>query len=163
MPSSPKSAKVGLGFSTLLHVISRTARAVSTRCPDNAVKWTISSRTLPWPGDLAVRPIHHQNQKRIEAHIFVAFLAYALHVTLRRRLRDLAPGLTSRAVLEKLRSVPMVDVHLPTTDGREIVLTRYTQPDPEVAMILQRLKLQLPPQPPPRLNARKQLLTNQPM
>jgi hypothetical protein len=93
----------------------------------------------------------------------VAFLAYALHVTLRRRLRDLAPGLTSRAVLEKLRSVPMVDVHLPTTDGREIVLTRYTQPDPEVAMILQRLKLQLPPQPPPRLNARKQLLTNQPM
>ena len=118
-------------------------------------------RTLK--GDLAVRPIHHQNQKRIEAHIFVAFLAYALHVTLRRRLRDLAPGLTSRAVLEKLRSVAMVDVHLPTTDGREIVLTRYTQPDPEVAMILQRLKLQLPPQPPPRLNARKQLLTNQPM
>ncbi len=118
-------------------------------------------RTLK--GDLAVRPIHHQNQKRMEAHIFVAFLAYALHVTLRRRLRDLAPGLTSRAVLEKLRSVPMVDVHLPTTDGREIVLTRYTQPDPEVAMILQRLKLQLPPQPPPRLNARKELLTNKSM
>jgi transposase len=118
-------------------------------------------RTLK--GDLAVRPIHHQDERRIEAHIFVAFLAYALHVTLRRRLRDLAPGLTSRAVLEKLRSVPMVDVHLPTTDGREIILTRYTQPDPEVAMILQRLKLQLPPQPPPRLNARKELVTDKSM
>jgi hypothetical protein len=97
-------------------------------------------RTLK--GDLAVRPIYHQEEKRVEAHIFVAFLAYALHVTLRRRLRDLAPGLTSRAVLEKLRAVPMVDVHLPTTDGREIILTRHTQPDPEIAMILQQLKLQ---------------------
>jgi hypothetical protein len=103
-------------------------------------------------GDLALRPIHHQLQSRIEAHIFVAFLAYALHVTLRRRLRDLAPGLTSRAVLEKLRAVPMVDVHLPTTDGRQIVLTRYTQPEPELTMLLKQLKLQLPPQPPPRIH-----------
>ena len=70
-------------------------------------------------GDLALRPIHHQLPPRIEAHIFVAFLAYALHATLRRRLRDLAPGLTSRAVLDKFRAIQMVDVHLPTTDGRE--------------------------------------------
>jgi len=68
-------------------------------------------------GELALRPIHHQRPRRIEAHIFVAFLAYALHTTLRRRLRDLAPGLTSRAVLDKLRTIQMVDVHLPTTDG----------------------------------------------
>ena len=118
-------------------------------------------RTLK--GDLALRPIWHQMQHRIEAHIFVAFLAYALHVTLRHRLKGLAPGLTSRAFLEKLRAIPMVDVHLPTTDGREIVLPRYTQPDPEVALLLDRLHLTLPPQPAPHLNLRKELIPNTPM
>jgi transposase len=114
-------------------------------------------------GDLALRPIHHQREDRIEAHIFVAFLAYALHVTLRRRLRDLAPGLTPRAVLEKFAAIPMVDVHLPTTDGREIILTRYTQPEPDVDLLLRQLKLQLPPQPPPRLNAKQELIPQRPM
>jgi len=109
-------------------------------------------------GDLALRPICHQREDRIEAHIFVAFLAYALHVTLRCRLRDLAPGLTPRAVLEKFAAIPMVDVHLPTTDGREIILTRYTQPEPEIDLLLRQLKLQLPPQPPPRLNAKQELI-----
>ena len=104
-------------------------------------------------GDLALRPIHHQVPPRIEAHIFVAFLAYALHATLRRRLRDLAPGLTSRAVLEKLRAVQMVDVHLPTTDGREIVLSRYTAPERDVTLLLRQLRLELPAQPTPRLHA----------
>lgn len=104
-------------------------------------------------GDLALRPIHHQLLPRIEAHIFVAFLAYALHATLRRRLRDLAPGLTSRAVLDKLQAIQMVDVHLPTTDGREIVLSRYTQPTPDAGLLLRQLRLQLPAQPPPRLSA----------
>jgi transposase len=105
-------------------------------------------------GDLALRPIHHQLEPRIEAHIFVAFLAYALHATLRRRLRDLAPGLTSRAVFEKLQAIQMVDVHLPTTDGREVVLSRYTQPEPDAALLLQQLRLTLPTQPPPRLSVR---------
>jgi transposase len=118
-------------------------------------------RTLK--GDLALRPIWHQRQQRIEAHIFVAFLAYALHVTLRHRLKGLAPGLTSRAFLEKLRAIPMVDVHLPTTSGEEIVLSRYTQPDREVALLLDRLNLTLPPQPAPRLNPRKELIPNMPM
>ena len=104
-------------------------------------------------GDLALRPIHHQLLPRIEAHIFVAFLAYALHATLRRRLRDLAPGLTSRTVLEKLQAIQMVDVHLPTTDGREVILSRYTQPEPDVRVLLTQLRLQLPAQPAPRLNA----------
>jgi hypothetical protein len=103
-------------------------------------------------GDLAVRPIHHQLEPRIEAHIFVAFLAYALHATLRRRLRDLAPGLTSRAVFDKLQAIQMVDVHLPTTDGREVILSRYTQPEPDVTLLLQQLRLTLPAQPPPRLS-----------
>jgi hypothetical protein len=102
-------------------------------------------------GDLAVRPIYHQTVSRIEAHIFVAFLAYALHATLRRRLRDLAPGLTSRAVLDAFRTVQMVDVHLPTTDGREVVLARYTDPDAAVTLLLQKLRLTLPGQPAPRL------------
>ena len=109
-------------------------------------------------GDLALRPIHHQREDRIEAHIFVAFLAYALHATLRCRLRDLAPGLTPRAVLDKFAAIPMVNLHLPTPDGREIILTPYTQPEPDVDLLLRQLKLQLPPQPPPRLNAKQELI-----
>ncbi len=106
-------------------------------------------------GDMAIRPIHHQKEKRIEAHIFVAFLAYALHVTLRRRLRDLAPGLTPRAVLDKFGLVQMIDVHLPTTDGRKVIMSRYTQPEPELQMLLKQLRLSLPHQPPPRVTARE--------
>lgn len=103
-------------------------------------------------GDLALRPIHHQLPPQIEAHIFVAFLAYALHATLRRRLRDLAPGLTSRAVLEKFKAIQMVDVHLPTTDGREVVLSRHTEPEPDMTLLLRQLRLELPAQPTPRLH-----------
>jgi len=102
-------------------------------------------------GDLAIRPVYHQLDHRIEAHIFVAFLAYCLQVTLKQRLRALAPGLTPRAVLEKMTAIQMVDVHLPTTDGREIVLSRTTQPEKDQRLILQQLKLTLPDQPPPRI------------
>jgi len=109
-------------------------------------------------GDLALRPVHHQIPPRIEAHIFVAFLAYALHVTLRRRLRDLAPGLTSRAVLHTLRAIQMVDVHLPTTAGREVVLSRYTEPEPDVPLLLRQLRLALPAQPTPRLHTETTLV-----
>lgn len=104
-------------------------------------------------GDLALRPIYHQDPKRIEAHLFIAFLAYCLHVTLGRRLRDLAPGLTPRSVLEKLGAMQMLDVHLPTTDGREVILTRYTQPEPDQRLLLERLKLKLPEQLPPKITA----------
>jgi len=101
--------------------------------------------------DLALRPIHHQLEHRIEAHIFISFLAYCLHVTLHRRLRDLAPGLTPRSVLEKFATVQMLDVHLPTTDERTVILSRYTQPETDVQVLLQRLKLELPAQPPPKI------------
>jgi len=101
--------------------------------------------------DLALRPIYHQLEHRIEAHIFISFLAYCLHVSLRRRLRDLAPGLTPRSVLEKFGTVQMLDVHLPTTDGRTVVLSRYTHPETDVQLLLQQLKLDLPPQPPPKI------------
>ena len=104
-------------------------------------------------GDLAIRPVFHQLEARIEAHIFIAFLAYCLHVTLARRLHALAPGLTPRSVLEKFAAVQMVDVHLPTTDGRELVLTRYTEPEPELNLLLNKLKLDLPAQPPPKITA----------
>jgi hypothetical protein len=108
-------------------------------------------------GDLAIRPIFHKDERRIEAHIFVAFLAYALQITLTRRLHALAPGLTARSALEKFAAVQMIDVHLPTTDGREIVLTRYTQPEPELQLLIDRLKLTYRhsrrPKSPPRLSA----------
>ena len=102
-------------------------------------------------GDLALRPIYHQDGPRIEAHIFIAFLAYCLQVTLNRGLRQLAPGLTARAVLEKFAAVQMLDVHIPTTDGREILLTRHTQPSQELLLLLEKMKLELPAQPPPKI------------
>jgi len=102
-------------------------------------------------GDLAIRPIFHQLESRIEAHIFVAFLAYCLHVTLARRLSALAPGLTPRSVLEKFAAMQMIDVHIPTTDGREIQLTRHTEPEAELKLLLAKLKIDLPPQPPPKI------------
>ena len=104
--------------------------------------------------DLAVRPIYHQTDARIEAHIFVAFLAYCLQVTLKqRRLKALAPGLTPRAVLDKMAAIQMVDVYLPATDGRTVVLARYTEPEPDQAILLQQMKMHLPAQPPPRIAA----------
>jgi len=104
-------------------------------------------------GDLAIRPIHHQEPERIEAHIFIAFLAYCLHATIGHRLKALAPGLTPRNLFDKFAAVQMIDVHIPTTDGRELKLTRYTQPEPELTLLLDRLKLDLPDQPPPKITA----------
>jgi transposase len=103
--------------------------------------------------DLQLRPIHHQLERRIEAHIFVAFMAYCLHVTLRARLKAVAGGLTPRAVLDKLSAIQMLDVHFPTTDGRTLVLSRYTEPNADQKILLRQLGLVLPPQPPPRISA----------
>jgi len=103
--------------------------------------------------DLQLRPIYHQLELRIEAHIFVAFLAYCLHVTLRARLRPLAPGLTPRAVLDKFAAIQMLDVHFPTTDGRTLILRRYTELNPDQKLLAHQLRLTLPPQPPPRITA----------
>ena len=104
-------------------------------------------------GDLGIRPIFHHNEARVEAHIFIAFLAYCLHVTLGRRLHALAPGLTPRSLIEKLSAIQMIDVHVPTTDGRELVLTRYTEPEPDQRLLLSHLRLELPAQPPPKITA----------
>jgi transposase len=104
--------------------------------------------------ELGLRPIYHQVEQRVEAHILVAFLAYCLTVTLRQRLQALAPGLTSQAVLEKLAAIQMLDVCFPTTDGRWLIMPRYTQPTPEQQILLHTLKLNLPAQPPPRIKVR---------
>src|SRR5271163_4734157 len=103
--------------------------------------------------DLGLRPIYHRMEQRIEAHIFVAFLAYCLHVTLRARLKPLAGGLTPRAVLDKFAAIQMLDVHFPTTDGRTLILSRYTELTADQKILVRQLKLDLPLQPPPRITA----------
>jgi transposase len=108
--------------------------------------------------DLKLRPIYHQLQHRIEAHIFIAFIAYCLHVTLRARLKPLAGGLTARAVLEKFAAIQMLDVQFPTTDGRTLILSRYTEPNTDHKILLEQLKLILPLQPPPRITDGGKLL-----
>lgn len=113
--------------------------------------------------DLAVRPIYHSSESRIEAHIFVAFLAYCLQVTLKAHLRRLAHGITPHEVITKFKTIQMVDVHLPTTDGREIVLSRYTQPEADHRMLLDLLHLKLPEQPPPQITAKQGRMAVEPM
>jgi len=108
-------------------------------------------------GDLAIRPIFHQLEKRIEAHIFVCFLAYCVQITLRHQLRAKAPGLTVRQVLEKFGRMQMMDVHFPTTDGRELVFRRYTQPEKDQQMLLSQMNWELPPQSPPKITAKGEM------
>ena len=147
------------------HYILRT----NLRGEDPAVLWQryiqlteIEAAFKTLKSDLALRPVHHQVEQRVEAHIFVAFLAYCLVATLRQRLRVHAPGLTPRAVLETLATIQMLDVWLPTTDGRWLVLPRYTQPSEEHELVLEKLKLRLPAQPAPRLHAPPQAPTPSP-
>ena len=109
-------------------------------------------------GRFITRPIYHQKEERIEAHIFIAFQSYCLFVTLKQRLKALAPGLTPKAVLDKLGEIQMIDVHLPTADGREIKLSRYTQPTRDHQMLLNQMKLDLPSQPPPRISGKGQVV-----
>ena len=109
--------------------------------------------------DLAIRPIFHQKEQRIEAHIFVAYLAYCLQVTLQGKLRQLAGGLTARAVLEKFATMQMMDVHFPTEEsGKELVFRRHTQPEKDHQILLSQLGWQLPEQPPPRISVKGELL-----
>lgn len=110
-------------------------------------------------GDLEIRPIFHQKPDRIEAHIFVAYLAYCLHVTLQGKLRTVAGGLTPRTVLEKFGTMQMMDVYFPTEQpGRELLFRRYTQPEKDHQILLQQLGWRLPEQPPPRLTSQGQLI-----
>lgn len=125
---------------------------------DPAVLWEYHRRLVEveqvfktLKGELAIRPIFHQREDRTEAHIFIAFLAFALHATLRQRLRALAPGMTPRAALETFEAMQMIDVRIPTTDGRALVMARYMEPEAPLRMLIERLRLRLPAQPPPRI------------
>jgi transposase len=127
---------------------------------DPAVLWTryiqltnIEAAFRSLKSDLGLRPIHHRLERRVEAHIFVAFLAYCLQVTLKNSLRNQAPGLSPQAVMEKLATIQMIDVWIPTRDNRWLVMPRYTQPSQEVQILLDRLPMELPKQPPPRIKA----------
>jgi transposase len=127
---------------------------------DPAVLWTryiqltnIEEAFRTLKSDLGLRPIHHRLERRVEAHIFVAFLAYCLQVTLKNSLRNQAPGLSPQAVMEKLATIQMIDVWIPTRDRRWLVMPRYTQPSQEVQILLDRLRMELPKQPPPRIKA----------
>ena len=101
--------------------------------------------------DLDIRPIYHHKDNRIEAHIFVSFLSYCLQVTLKNKAKIKAPGLTPRAILEKFKAMQMIDVHLPTTDNRNLIMPRYTQPEKDLQLLLHQLNLRLPDQPPPKI------------
>ena len=130
---------------------------------DPSVLWTryvqltqIESVFRSLKSELGIRPIHHQLEHRADAHILIAFLAYCLQVTLKQRLLLHAPGLTPTAVLEKLAEIKMIDVWIPTVDQRWLILPRYTQPSADTKLLIEKLKLQLPSQPPPRLVAQKE-------
>jgi len=112
-------------------------------------------------GDLSLRPIHHQLPERIEAHILIAFISFCIHATLRHKLKLKAPGLTPRSAIEQLSAIQMLDVHFPTTDGRELIFKRYTTPNNAQKLIIEALGLELPPQSPPRISS-KQTILNQP-
>src|SRR3989442_14606830 len=90
-----------------------------------------------------------------DAHNMIAYQAYCLQVTLKQLMLLHAPGLTPTAVLEKLADIKMIDVWIPTVDQRWLILPRYTQPALDTKLLIEKLKLQLPSQPPPRLVAQK--------
>jgi len=136
---------------------------------DAATMWSmymqlvrIESAFKSLKSDLAIRPIWHQTPPRVEAHIFVAFMGYCLMAMLGKYLQSAAPGLSPRAVLEQLSSIQMLDVCLPTSDERWLIMPRYTEPEPQHLMLLEKLKLTLPAQPPPRIRSGKLLMPDPP-
>ena len=131
---------------------------------DPAVLWTryvqltqIEAVFRSLKSEFGIRPIYHQLEHRVDAHIFIAFLAYCLQVTLKHGLMEHAPGLTPAAVLEKLAAIQLIDVTIPTHDGRRLTLPRYTQPEPDLQLLLQQPHLTLPSQPQPRISAPSEL------
>ncbi len=101
--------------------------------------------------EVKVRPIWHWLERRVEAHVLVAFLGYCLWVCLRKKAQRLAPSLTPWQILAQLGQIALVEVWFELRDGRRICLPRITQPEPVQALLLQQLNWQLPQQPPPRI------------
>jgi transposase len=160
-PFTPQGFRYELDREKLARTIAREGSSLlRTNLPekDPAKLWPMYTQ-LTWieaafktmKSDLGIRPVYHQVGPRVEAHILVAFLGYCLMVTLRKKLEVHAPGLTPQDVLKQLATIKMVDVCLPTTDSRWLVLPRYTEPEAPQQALLKKLKLELPKQPPPRL------------
>ena len=99
-------------------------------------------RTLK--SELAIRPLFHQLEKRVKAHVLVAFLGYALLVTLKHLLKRAGSEDSPAKVLKRLSELYSVDIVLPTIEGREIWLRRISKLDEEQQHILHQLQLQLP-------------------
>ena len=99
-------------------------------------------RTLK--SELAIRPLFHQLEKRVKAHVLVAFLGYALQVTLKHLLKRSASEYSPAEALKWLAEIRSVDIVLPTVEGREIWLRRITKLDEQQQRILHQLRLQLP-------------------
>jgi hypothetical protein len=116
----------------------------------NLVRIEESFRTLK--SDLSLRPIHHQLDHRIEAHIMISFLAYCLHITLEKYNKKSAAGLSARSVLARLSEIQMLDVRIPATDGRELRMKRYTKPEKIHHLLLEQLGFTLPEQAPPEIH-----------
>jgi len=106
-------------------------------------------RTLK--SEIKVRPVWHWTARRVEAHIMVAFLGYAMHVCLKKLAARRAPTLTPWQVLQHLRKIILVDVEFDTRYGRTLTLPRITIPEKEQAALLLQLGWTLPEQPPPRI------------
>ena len=151
-----KLRKARRGEGTYLLRTNLTAAAPDELWKNYIVLTEIEQAFKELKHDLGIRPVYHQKDNRIEAHLFVSFLAYCLHITLKQQAKARAPGLTPRAILEKFSTVQMIDVHLPTTDGRQLILPRHTQPAKELQLLLHQLHLHLPAQPPPRLEQLQQ-------
>ena len=103
--------------------------------------------------DLALRPIHHQLEQRVEAHILVAFLGYCLTVTLRMNCCARRAGPDAAGGAGDAGHDPDGGRADPDDRRALLMMPRYTEPEAEQQMILEKLGLTLPPQPPPRITA----------
>lgn len=103
--------------------------------------------------EVKIRPIWHWLERRVEAHVLVAFLGYCLWVCLKHRLKAVAPSLTPWQALDQLGRISLVEVWFELKDGRHLCLPRITQPEPTQAVLLEQLNWHLPKQPPPRIYA----------
>ena len=94
--------------------------------------------------ELSIRPIFHQLERRVKAHVLVAFLGYAVWVTLKHLFKARGVELSVSKALAALSTIQSADIVLPTTDGRQIRLRRVTTPEPEQKDLLDHLRIQLP-------------------
>ena len=133
-----QSAGMAHRFRRSIHIVDSTVVQLMASCLD----WAKHRRRK------AAAKCHLRLHLRSMLPSCVVVLAYCLSITLRQQLRKVAGGLMPRSVFEKLATMQMLDVVVPTTDGRELLLVRRTEPSADVQLLLERLGLTLPPQPP---------------